>query len=72
MNGQYPTFNVQVVSGRFGNMSTIVWQADFDDLATLNKFQESFNTDEDYWALVNNSNEFFIEDSITDIVYQTL
>ncbi len=23
------------------------------------KFQESFDTDEDYWALVNNSNELF-------------
>lgn len=52
VNGKRPEASGQVFSPRFGDIGAIVWQADFDDLAALDNYQQFFNTDEGYWALV--------------------
>ncbi len=71
-NKNHPEGKLQVFSERFGNIGKVLWQADFDDLAALNQYQKSFDTDQGYWDLLNKSTELFIEDSVRDTVYETL
>lgn len=71
-NNNHPEGKLQVFSERFGNIGRVSWQADFQDIAALDKYQESFDTDKGYWALINKSTELFVEDSLKDTVYETL
>lgn len=71
-NSNHPEGKLNVFSERFGNLGRISWQADFDDLAALDRYQKSFDTDEGYWALINKATELFIENSLHDAVYETL
>ena len=71
-NSNHPEAELQVFSERFGNIGKVSWQADFDDLAALDQYQQSFETDQGYWALVNKSTELFIEGSLNDTVYESL
>jgi len=72
INNNHPDHKVQVFSSRFGDVSMLLWQADFDDLAALDKYQESFNTDQGYWEMVNKATGFFIEGTIHDSVFESL
>jgi hypothetical protein len=71
-NQNHPEGKLQVFSERFGNIGRVLWQADFNDLAALDQYQQSFDTDKGYWDLLNKSNELFAEDSLRDTVYETL
>lgn len=71
-NNNHPEGKLQVFSKRFGNLGSLSWQADFDDLAALDRYQNSFDTDQGYWALLTKGTEFFIEDSLNDTIYETL
>ena len=57
---------------RFGDVSTISWQADFDSLASLNNYQQSVNGDKGYWGLVDKADGLFVEGSINDTVFEAL
>jgi len=72
LNGKYTGTNVQVFAQRFGDVSTIVWEADFDTLASLDDYQHSLNTNEEYWALVAKSEGVFVEGSVYDTVLESL
>ena len=72
VNGQRSEANLQVFSLRFGNINTIVWQADFDNLAALDQYQQALNTDEGFWALIQKSYDLFMEDSVDDTVLESL
>ena len=63
---------IQAFSQRFGNIGRVSWQADFDSLDALDKYQASFDTDEGYWSLVNKSTELFVEDSFEDTIFETM
>ncbi len=69
VNGKQPKSKVQAFSSRFGDISTLVWHVDFEDLASLDKFQQALGIDQGYWDLVNKANEFFIEGTIHDTVF---
>lgn len=71
-NKNHPEGKLQVFSERFGNIGKVLWQADFDDLAAVDRYQASFDTDKGYWALVNKSTDLLVEDSVKDTVYETL
>lgn len=71
-NKNHPEGKLQVFSERFGNIGRISWQADFDNIAALDQYQASFDTDKGYWELLNKSNDLFAEDSFKDTVYETL
>jgi hypothetical protein len=71
-NKNHPEANVQAFSKRFGNIGKLSWQADFDDLAALDQYQVSFDSDQGYWALVSKGTELLVEDSVRDTVYETL
>jgi len=63
---------LQAFSERYGNIGKVLWQVDFDNLAALDKYQASFDSDQGYWALVNKSADLLVEDSVMDTVYETL
>jgi len=71
-NSNHPQGKLQVFSERFGDIGKVSWQADFDNLAALDQYQVSFETDQGYWNLVNKSTELFMEGSFHDTVYETL
>ncbi|SRR6266498_5617792 len=71
-NQNHPEGKLQAFSERFGNIGRVSWQADFADLAALDKYQHSFDTDQGYWALVNKSTELFVENTFEDTVFETL
>jgi hypothetical protein len=72
INSKHQDHPFQVFTQRFGDINTLVWQADFDSLASLNDFQQALGGDKDYWALVDKTDGFFMEGSIHDTVYETL
>jgi len=72
VNSKQPGYKVQAFSLRFGELGTLVWQADADDLAALDKFQQAIGADQGYWDLVKKSTELFIEGSLHDTVFETL
>jgi len=72
VNGKQPNHKVQAFSSRFGDTNMLFWQVDFEDLASLDKFQQSFNNDQGYWDLVNKATPLFIEGSSYDTVYEEL
>lgn len=71
-NQNHPEAKLQVFSERFGSIGRVSWQADFADLAALDKYQQSFDTDKGYWELVNKSTEMFVENTFEDTVFETL
>jgi hypothetical protein len=71
-NSNHPEGKLLVFSQRFGNIGRVSWQADFEDIAALDRYQQSFDTDEGYWALLGKSTALFVEDSIQDTVYEAL
>jgi len=71
INGKRPETSVQVFSTRFGDIGTIVWQVDVDDLAALDKFQQGLNADEGYWNLLKKSYDLFAEGSVHDTVFES-
>jgi hypothetical protein len=72
LNGKYAGTNVQVFAHRFGDVSTIVWEADFDTLASLDDYQHTLNANEAYWAVVAKSAGLFVEGSVDDTVLESL
>ena len=72
LNGIYAKNNVQLFAHRFGDVSTIVWEVDFDTLASLDDYQHTLNADEEYWAVVAKSVDLFVEGSVYDIVLEAL
>jgi hypothetical protein len=71
-NKSHPEGKLQAFSERYGNIGKLLWQVDFEDLATLDKYQVSFDSDQGYWALVNKGTDLLVEDSVMDTVYETL
>jgi len=72
LNGKYAGTKVQVFAHRFGDVSTIVWEADFDTLANLDDYQHTLNGNEEYWAIVAKSADLFVEGSVYDTVFESL
>jgi len=72
VNAQRPEANLQVFSLRFGDINTIVWQVDFDNLTALDQYQQFLNTNEGYWAWIRKSVDLFMEGSVDDTVLESL
>ena len=72
VNGKHPNYKVQAFSSRFGDVNMLVWQVDFEDLAALDKYQQSFNTDQGYWELIKKAAGLFIEGTTNDTVFESL
>ena len=72
LNGKLPQAKIQAFTHRFGDVSTITWQADFDSLASLENYQQAVNADQGYWQLIDQTDELFAEGSIYDTILQSL
>ena len=72
VNGKQPNYKLQAFSSRFGDVNMLVWQVDFEDLATLDKYQQFFGTDPDYWELIKKATDLFIEGTTNDTVFESL
>ena len=67
MRKKYPeAANPQVFTEEFGGLGTIVWTADYKDLAALDAVRAKLMSDSGYVALVEKAAGLFIEGSVHD------
>jgi len=71
-NSKQPNTKVQAFSSAFGDVSMLVWHADFEDLAAFDQWGKFFNTDQGYLELVRKAADFFVEGSVYDSVFESL
>jgi hypothetical protein len=57
---------------RFGNLSTIYWVADFEDLNALETWQQKVGADRQYRELVKKSFAFVIAGSVEDTILEAV
>ena len=62
----------QLFRSRFGNLSTIYWIADFEDLATLEAWQQKVGADPNYRALIKKAFDIIIPGTVEDTILQSL
>lgn len=72
VNKKYAPVSVQAYSEVFGDVGTIHWHADSEDLATIEKFNAQLLTDQEYQALLKKATDLFIEGSTHDTLIQSL
>ena len=72
VNSKQPNYKLQVFSSRFGDVNMLVWQVDFEDLVALDKYQQSFNTDQGYWELIKKATDLFLEGTTYDTAFESL
>jgi hypothetical protein len=71
-NSKQSNNKVQVFSSAFGDVNMLVWHADFEDLAALDKWGKFFNMDQGYLEMIGKAADFFIEGSLYDSAFEAL
>jgi len=66
INTKYAPVSVQVYNEIFGDLNTIYWQTDHENLATLEELQAKLTADPDYQAIVSKGADIFIEGTLKD------
>lgn len=66
VNAKYAPVSVQVFSELFGDLNTIYWQTDYDDLASLEEMQAKLTSDPDYMTILSKGSDIFIEGTLHD------
>lgn len=72
MNTTYKRPAIQLFKSRFGNISTLYWVADFNDLAALQVWQARVEADAGYRELVKKSFDIVIDGTVEDTILQSL
>jgi hypothetical protein len=62
---------IRLFRSRFGNISTLHWIADFDDLAALEAWQRKVGADAGYRELIKKSFDIVIDGSVEDTVLES-
>ena len=62
---------VRLFRSRYGNISTIHWVADFEDLAALEAWQRKVGADAAYRELINQSFDLVVDGSVEDTVLES-
>jgi hypothetical protein len=57
---------------RFGNVSTVCWVGDFEDLASLDAWQQLVGADKGYRELIKKSFAFVIPGSVADTILEAV
>jgi hypothetical protein len=57
---------VQAFTELFGDMATIHWCVDYEDLAALENIHSKLMADQEYWAIVNKGTDCYIDGSFQD------
>ncbi len=72
MKAVHGTTSLQLFKARFGNVSAIVWVADFQDLPALEAWQLKVGADKGYRELVKKSFDFVIDGSVEDTILEAV
>ena len=72
MNIAHGQPRLHLFSSRFGNVSTIYWVADFEDLAALEAWQQKVGADGAYRELVKKSFDIVIDGTVEDTILQSV
>ena len=72
INTKYAPISVQAYAELFGDVNTIHWYADYEDLATIERANAQLLADQGYWTLLNKAGDLFIEGSSHDTLIQSL
>ena len=72
INTKYAPVSVQAYAELFGDVGTVHWYADYEDLATIERINAQLLTDQGYWAMLNKAADLFIEGSVHDTLIQSL
>jgi hypothetical protein len=59
---------IEVFIDMFGNSGNVRWSIDYPDLATLEKVQRKILADADYWKLLTQYEDAFVQGQVEDIV----
>lgn len=62
---------VRLYRSRYGNISTLYWIADFDDLTALETWQRKVGADAAYRELINDSFDIVVDGSVEDTVLES-
>jgi hypothetical protein len=71
VNTTYGT-QLSLFRSRFGNLSTVHWVGDFEDLGALEAWQQRVGADRGYRELVKKSFAFVIAGSVEDTILEAL
>jgi hypothetical protein len=63
---------VSVYMDSFGDVGTIRWFCDYEDLATMEKIGNQLITDQEYWKKLSQASDFFMQGSVYDTVMKAL
>lgn len=72
LNTNYAPVSVQAYAELFGEVNTIHWYADYEDLAALERMNAQLMADQGYQALLNKANDLFIEGGTQDTLIQSI
>lgn len=71
LNAKYPGISFQVFTEGFGDVNTIYWFNDYENLAEVEAFNAKLQADEEYWKRLAQAGELFVEESGKDTVLFT-
>ena len=72
INTKYAPGSVQAYAEAFGDLGTVHWYADYEDLATIEKLNAQLLADPEYGAMLKKSADLYIEGSLHDTLIQSL
>ncbi len=64
--------SIDVFIDAFGDVGTIRWICDYQDLATLEKINKQIMVDQEYWQRLEKAQGLFIEGKVHDVVMSSL
>jgi hypothetical protein len=64
--------NVGIYLDSFGEIGTIRWFVDYENLASLEKVMHQIYADPDWFKKINEAKDLFIEGSFHDVVMRSL
>ena len=56
----------------FGQMMTVRWMIDYEDLASLEKVTAQVMADQEYWKRIEKNGDLFVQGSVQDVVMRSL
>jgi hypothetical protein len=63
---------VSVYMDSFGEIGTMRWFCDYEDLAAMERVGKQLNTDKEYWQKVAQASDFIAQGSVYDTVMSTI
>jgi hypothetical protein len=72
LNKKFAPLTTQAYSEVLGDFGKVYWHSDFEDMATLEKVNTQLLADREYWALLNEAAEMFVEGGTHDTLIQSL